>query len=254
MGMFDFIKQKNDSEQSIESIFNKAAIDNAFRPLFYRKILDSELVLLTQDNSGLPERKFITDENTKLQVRYFSTGVVPLFTSTERIFDNNIIKGEVHFSAIKARVIFEMFKNTTFIINPYSNIKKELLPDEIEFLLNGTLFEPGKEQQVKPHEEILLGIPEEIPVNLIETLKRYFGTWSGVKGVYLALITFKSRKDPPNLILGIDCSNDLSKEFSAELSEIIKGYLKGDEVMDYVKIKRFNKLSRLLKKKEFKIY
>jgi|SRR5450755_200069 hypothetical protein len=254
MGIFDFIKQKKGAEQSIESIFNKAANDNAFRPLFYRKILNSELIILTHDNSGLPERKYISDENTKLQVRYFSSGLVPLFTSTERIFDNNIVMGRVHFSALKARVIFEMFKNTTFIINPYSNINKELLPDEIEFLLKGTLFEPGKEQQIKPNEEILLGIPAEIPVNLVETLKRYFSTWSGVKGVYMALITFKSRTEPANLILGIDCSTALSKEFSAEISEIVKGYLKSNEVMDYVKIKRFNKLSRLLKKKEFKIF
>ncbi len=254
MGIFDLLKQKKDPEQSFESIFEKAATDSAFRPVFYRKILSAELVLLTEDNSGLPARTFKSDEHTKLQVRYFSSGVIPVFTSTERIFDNNVIKGQAHFTALNARVIFQMFKNVTFIINPYSDIKKELLPEEIENLLKGELFEPGTEQIIKPNEEIYLGLPNDTPSELIEKVKRYFSNRTEIKGVYMALITYRSRKDPPNLIFGIESSLDNMKDISAELSEVIKGLLKRDEFIDCIEIKRRNKLSLLLKKKEFKIF
>ncbi len=249
------LKSNNDDDLTIESIFEKAANDIAYRPLFYRKLLNSDLFLLTHDTTGLSERIFISDKNTKIQVRFFSNGTVPVFTSKNRIFDNNIIKGQAHYVALNAKIIFEMINNDkSYIINPYSSISKELLADEVKSLLRGDFFKSGEEQFFQPNEEYLLGIPADYPINLIETLKRYFSKNLDVKGSYLAVIENKSKGDFPHLLLGVDCKNDRWQEISGELDIIVRDYLKNGKVMDLIHIKASGELSSLLKKQEFKIY
>ena len=255
MTVFESLNKDNPDELSFESIFEKAANDIAYRPLFYRKLLDSDLFLLTQDTAGLPERKFISDKGTTIQVRFFSNGIVPVFTSTNKIFDNNVIKGEVYYTALNAKIIFETFNNeTSYIINPYSPISKELLADEIKSLLNGNFYKSGAEQFLKPNEDILLGVPADYPINLIETLKRYFRKKPDVKGSYLALIENKSKKEFPHLLLGVDCKKDSWSEISGELAILVRDYLKASEIMDFIRINTGDGLSGILKKQGFKIY
>lgn len=255
MPFFDFLKSNNRNDLSFESVFDKAADDIAYRPMFYKKLLDAELFLLTQDHSGHPEKKFITDENTKISVRFFSNGIVPLFTSKERIFDGNVIKGQVHTTSLNARSIFKMFNSDTdFIINPYSIIRKELLAIEVKSLLEGDFFKPDDEQIIQPNEDILIGMPTDYPINLVETLKRYFDLRPVVKSAYLALIENKTRREFPHLLLGVDCKKGSWPEIQVGLTILVKDYLKDDEIMDFVHIQSSEELSSFVKLPEFRIY
>ncbi len=55
MGFFNFFKgKKPNNEESLESLFVKAANDNAIRPLFYRTLLKSDLILLSVKDAEPP--------------------------------------------------------------------------------------------------------------------------------------------------------------------------------------------------------
>ncbi len=254
MGVFDFLKSKNKETASIDAIFEKAANDPAYRPLFYRTLLESELYLLTFDKTE-SERQFVADKDTKLQVRIFKDDVVPIFTSKERIFDNNIIKGQVNYAASKANVIFKMFSDKTkFIINPYSRVNKELLPEEVRQLLANELYETDEVLQIKAGETILLSVPANYPVNLVETLKRYFDTRKEIKGAYLALMYNKSNGESPHLLLGMDIPKENMKDVFGEIGAIAKPYLKDKEPFDMVGVTDSSPTSKNLKVKEYRIY
>ncbi len=50
--------------------------------------------------------------------------MMPIFTTTDRIFDKGIVKEQVRFLQMKASNLFEIAKGTTFILNPYSDLAK----------------------------------------------------------------------------------------------------------------------------------
>lgn len=142
---FYFISRSNMNEiihpENFDELFDLASKDVTYRPLFYRTILEMELFLLVDPESNLTSGVLISDNNTKLQVKVWEDGKVPVFTSIDKIFDNGIIRGKESYVAINGKVIFAMFNNpTTFLLNPYSRPSKEFLPDEIIRLLTGELY------------------------------------------------------------------------------------------------------------------
>lgn len=74
MGLFDFFKinkKRNYEPENIDEIFNLAAKDITYRPLFYRTILDTNLYLLTvTDEEG-------NNETSKLKVKNWDDGKIP---------------------------------------------------------------------------------------------------------------------------------------------------------------------------------
>ena len=64
---------------------------------------------------------------------------VPIFTSEQTL---EAASGEPHaFVTIQGRALFEMLPQQRFIINPANDYGKELLPDEVAALLDGSIFE-----------------------------------------------------------------------------------------------------------------
>lgn len=66
----------------------------AFRAEFYKRLLSDELVVITE-KSGLPEGNHTFEPDTKVNIVSFADGKIPVFTSTERIFDKGVVKEQV---------------------------------------------------------------------------------------------------------------------------------------------------------------
>src|SRR5436189_4436612 len=142
MGLFDLFKKKADNskqsnfnaENIIEATLRKASTEPAFRGEFYKRLLSEKLIVLT-GKSNLPEGVQTVQENTNINLVTLTDGKIPVFTSTSKIFDKGIIKEQVPFLEMKGEDLFNLATGATFILNPYSDYGKELLPNEIESLL-----------------------------------------------------------------------------------------------------------------------
>ncbi|WP_290789829.1 SseB family protein [Flavihumibacter sp. UBA7668] len=157
MGIFDIFKKKVKStfpENELEQCLTDAESDVTARKDFYQKLLWNQLYVLTGDSANAEGNN--TDEMyTNIQFVVLQDGKIPVFTSTNRIFDNTVIKEKVPFVSLKGQDLFEAAKGATFIINPFSNYAKELIPEEIESLMNGTIYdqiEKNENQNLK-HKE-----------------------------------------------------------------------------------------------------
>ncbi|WP_184544735.1 SseB family protein [Mucilaginibacter sp. FT3.2] len=126
-------------ELTFEALLKKAVVEPAYLIDFYPRILSEKFFVLTKE-SMVPQGSFITNGNTKVQVRTLNNGSVPVFTSTDRIFDSGVIKTEVCFLELKGKDLLKMLTGKTLIINPYSDFGKEILPSEIERILDGTIL------------------------------------------------------------------------------------------------------------------
>ena len=228
MGLFDlFKKQPKQPEKNFtefEHILMKAANEPAYRAEFYKRLLSDNLVVLTakddQTNSGTLE------EGTTVSFISFQDGKIPVFTSTERIFDKGIIKEEMSYMALKGEDLFVNTKGATFILNPYSDFGKELLPDEIQSLLDGTIL-------TRDHNQI--GQPSKYPTEIVESLKVLFSGSPIVNKAYLGWVYDASSGLPPHYIFAIDADGDL-EGIVHQAGFTAKQHHNPDDVVDFIQI------------------
>ncbi|WP_240338681.1 SseB family protein [Aquimarina sp. AD10] len=127
----------------------RAASEISAQKEFYQKLLWNQLFVLTDGHSDSEEGIHTLEKDTTVQFVTFEEGQIPIFTSTNRIFDKGIVKEEVAYVSLKGQDLFGVAKGSTFILNPYSDYGKELLPEEIENLLNGTIYDKIDEQEIE---------------------------------------------------------------------------------------------------------
>lgn len=151
MGIFDiFKKKKTDSsfpENELEQCLMRAASETSARKEFYQKLLWNQLYVLTTEHDPTKAGLQTLETDTTVQFVTFEDGQIPVFTSTNRFFDKGVIKEEVPYLSLKGQDLFEVAKGATFVLNPYSDYGKELIPEEIENLLNGTIYDKIDEQE-----------------------------------------------------------------------------------------------------------
>ncbi len=151
MKLFDIFKKKKKQESTfpeneLERYLMEAASDLDARKYFYQKLMWNQLVVLTPDYIEMEEGTQKVETNTTVKLVSFNDGVIPVFTSLNRIFDQDIMREKVSYVSLKGQDLFGLTKGSTLVLNPYSPYSKELLPDEIEQLMNGTIYDKLDEE------------------------------------------------------------------------------------------------------------
>lgn len=153
MGIFDIFKKKKTEstfpENELEQSLMEAVSNVAARKIFYQKLIWNKLFVLTTDRSGSDEGVKTLETGATVQLVVFENGAIPVFTSTNRIFDKGVIKNGVTYLSLKGQDLFELAKGATFILNPYSDYGKELIPAEIENLMNGTIYDQIDKNEIE---------------------------------------------------------------------------------------------------------
>jgi hypothetical protein len=239
MGIFDIFKKKTASpsgnENRLERALRKATTEAAYRPEFYNRLLAEKLVVLTAPTS-LPEGVQILEKDTNVNIVSLQDGKIPVFTSTERIFDKGIVKERVPFLEMKGEDLFKLAKGATFILNPYSDFGKELLPAEIENMLNGTVLTAGSKKMIIEKEtQVQLGQPANYPTDMVNALKTLFAGKQLVKKAYLGWIFNPASGEPPHYIFALDIEGD-TQSITNEAGFTAKQFLSPDDIIDFIHI------------------
>lgn len=158
MGIFDFFKKKNKADDSFPENELEKALEGAFnktssRNVFFQKLLWAELFVIS-DGSYEDEMKNATDKDS-VPVRFWAhdSGHIPIFTSYNRVYDGDIHKEEVPTLQFKTQELFAFTKGHKFVLNPYSKIVKELTANEIDSLLDGTLYAENDRLEAKEKQD-----------------------------------------------------------------------------------------------------
>lgn len=234
---------KNEPAQdglSLEQLLQKAAAEPAYRAEFYRRLLSETLVILTLQSPGTEAGQA---EKSNVQIASYADGRVPIFTSPERIFDRGVIKERMGYMQVKGEEFFNRMRGATFLLNPYSDCGKELLADEIERLLNGSIFsENSKTIAFEEEVQVQIGQPAEYPTELVNSLSLLFGNKPHVKAAYLGWIFNPADGQPPHYIFGIDAEGDF-QDLMRETGFVVKQFLAPAEPVDFIQIDGEDSLS-----------
>jgi|TARA_R110002110_G_scaffold7536_6_gene38352 hypothetical protein len=227
---------------TLETLLQKAATEPAYRAEFYKRILSAELIILTQ-NSEIQKGSQILQEDTKVKIVSYPDGKIPVFTSTDRIFDKGIVKEEVEYMEMTGENLFDLAKGATFLLNPYSEYGKELLPDEVERMLSGKILtDTSKTLTIEKKTKVQIGQPTKYPTEIINSLKILFANKPNLKAAYLGWIFDSESGEPPHYIFGLEADGNI-ENLTQEAGFTAKQFLDADDFVDFIKVDKKNGLS-----------
>ena len=111
-------------------------------PAFYRKLLETEIYILTPEAPMQPGRRRSVKYKEPLNiatVEFQSLRWHPAFTAKSRISDY-LKESEVCLGAL-AKDIFGMLPGSNFWLNPLCECQKPLPASEVELLMSGKIYE-----------------------------------------------------------------------------------------------------------------
>lgn len=233
MDLLKFLKKKE--THSFEELLRKAVAEPAYRSEFIKRILTEKLVVITKDQSG-PEGYSIAQKDTLVNIRSLADGSIPVFTSTDRIFDKGIVKEQINFLACKGEDLFNLVKGAKVALNPYSDFGKNFTAEEIQSLLNGTYLNDNvKKIVVKKSIKVRIGQPAKYPTEIEKSLVKLFSGKPDVVAAYLAWIHDPSSDDPPHYIFAIE-TNGNWQSINEEAGFTAQQFLGPNEIIDIVQI------------------
>ncbi|KRQ96199.1 hypothetical protein CQ12_23415 [Bradyrhizobium jicamae] len=194
-------------ENDIERLLMRASAEPAERPGFARALMDAQIfVVLVPDRPVVPgpDGQITIPQGAKLALPNAMRGeerLIPFFTSPSRA--RIWFSGDHIVAPDRTRDLFERYPDAPFLLNPGSDYGKEFTPAEVKRLLAGE-FDAGPRIVVtEKSEQVLLGHPREIPIDLIAALARELGVLKTVRGAWLMLAMLPGNAEQ-SWMLGID--------------------------------------------------
>lgn len=221
----------NDLEKSLMN----AATNPSSRPQFYRDILESDIYVINHPDDKVNIQNNVLQAGTKLNIQsYERDGQVwlPIFTSLQRL--EEYIHSTANYLQLRGRDFFEITRGAHVMLNPSFSYGKEFLPQEIEQMLDGSIFQPAKTYTAQKDTQVLIGQPAVYPTNLVKALSAYFATNPLVNKAYLALMS-NPEEEKPHLLIAIEGKGDWQK-IVGDAGVIASETIGKGEVIDFMPI------------------
>lgn len=211
---------------SLEELFEKAFVDTQLRTDFYRRLMVDNVFILTSED--VPAEGDVKEK--RLKIAQLSDGKIPVFTSEKKVYDNDVIKEKQSVMAIPCRKLFEITKGASYVLNPFSKPNKVMLPQEIEWLLNGADGAvPVEKKDANQPRRVRVGYPSDFPQEMVDALNQKLVAYPAVLAVYIGLMEILDSNEQPRYVFGVH-ANGINQEIAKAIGETAAPFLKGKSI------------------------
>ena len=221
---------------TLEKSLMSAATNPSSRPQFYRDLLEADIFIIQYGKNNLNIKNNVLQEGADLKIQHITKDGIswlPIFSSLQRL--QQFIRSESSYLKLKARDFFEMARGAHVVLYPGFDYRKEFLPQEIEKMLDGSIFKPTQRHVAQKDTQVLIGQPAIYPTKLVKALAEYFATNKFVNRAYLVQFHNPESGEPPHLLIGIDASDNWGK-VSGDAGMISSEVLGKGEIIDLVRL------------------
>lgn len=226
----------NQIQNALEIALAKAATEPAFRPDFYRLLLESQIFVLGQTPIHV-EGHITVAAGEKLSIitwkKNDGSPVIPFFASLEAL--QRSIKEKQSFMALPARAFFEMTQGTTLVLNPASTHVKEFFPHEINALLTTGMNQVAQTHVAQKATQVLLGQPANYPAAMVSALSTLFANSPSIKTAYLCLMHDQSVQEKTSLLIGIESEEGFERSMQ-EACSVARDTAPKDQSVDFMHV------------------
>lgn len=182
----------------LELALQNAAADPASRPLFYRELLDSKvLIVLSGEKPQIIDG--IVQANSQIMIADFQFGGkswVPFYTSEARLPSDD------EYMLLDSKVLFEFTRGAPLYLNPGAPYCQEFLPEEVDRMLADP--SSGERYVVQKSADVLIETPDEFPDELAASLGRLYSRDNLVRRAWLAFYYNPERDVEGGLLIALD--------------------------------------------------
>jgi hypothetical protein len=205
-----------DPAADLDELLVQAMENPGYRPEFFRRLLQSKLHLLLEEEVDMERAVGMHVPLRPLQ----SEGLVVVFTSAARVLDRPDLPA-YPFIDIKGRDLLEAVQDTGIILNPFADQAIVLQPEQIRKLLSGqgpmTL-----QQDNTMEEEVTIGLPEKYPAGLVEALQTVMSSMPRLRCAY-ALYVMESSVGRPRFAVYLDAEGDIER-MAQDIGSVAKAF------------------------------
>lgn len=222
---------------AISKLIELSADQPEYRAVFYQRLLNDKIFLLVENNYK-PSSAFVQGIDPNIPILTFDNKIIPIFSEKDRIFDSGAITQEVEYMEVNGRQFLELSLGSALIVNPFSNFYKELVPNEVAEILNGSIFTPNKSPVINVKMNAVIGKPSIEPVELIQELKDNFKDNQLISSAHIAWTSSEEQFIEPHYIIAVE-SQEGSGEFkhiAQVVSNIAQNHLQEDQIIDIIKL------------------
>lgn len=220
----------------LEHALVAAATEPSARPLFYRLLLESPLLILdASPDSAIPDGKTVLTEGTQVRAVCVEVEGVPhtvVFSSLAVL--RGFLQVEQKYISMLGRDLLNLMRGSHLILNPGADYGKQILPQEIEAILNGAAVRGYATRVMQEDTQVLLGQPAAYPNELVDALSSVFRSRKEVRAAYLALCAWPQSREQ-QLMVGIDTSGDW-EPLMRDISAALRTSGSRDVVVDFVQM------------------
>lgn len=195
-------------ENKLEALIPKAAAEPAYRPEFFRVLLESEVYVISDYGQADEGHGYLTDGDS-LSILAMpldeNTQIIPFFSSIDEL--TSYVDFDAKWVGINTRHLFSLTLGAILVLNPSSKLAKVFKPQEIKTLLSSGVQRAFKQTASPSDIHIRIDPPNPFPSKMVDSLVLFFATRPEVTA---ACVAMKQGPDDehPHLLVGIDVKGD----------------------------------------------
>ena len=219
----------------LEQVLLQAATTPEARPLFYRALLQEEVLVVLHPREGLATGEVAPTEGMEIQLQVLNDGKIPVFTSLERIGEGSVDLATLSYLRLRGLDLFQMVQGADCALNPFSPVGKLLPAPELAELLAGNLTGPLEGSGPPQDVQVTLAPLGDAYPELAEALRTYGPGNANLEAAYLAQMQIQGSPEAPRLLLALHAA-DNDPAFLEELGPIVQGLVGDQQVLDIMLI------------------
>jgi hypothetical protein len=196
-------------ENRLEESLVAAASDPASRPDFYRQLIASDIFVIDDAPAPAAHGTHTLEAGHTLNIRPMEMNgesYLPVFSSVTRL--QAAIREEVSYLGMNALEFMKITSGARLLLNPGSDYGKELLPEEVASIIDGSIWTPAESYTVPRETKILIGQPARYPDELVAVLTRVFEKNKSVERAFVAHFHNPATDEKPHTLVAIDAKDD----------------------------------------------
>ncbi|UXI66123.1 enhanced serine sensitivity protein SseB C-terminal domain-containing protein [Tahibacter amnicola] len=191
---------------ALEALMMKACAEPAWRPAFYRQLLESRVLVLVPDKPIVPNAQGNDVIRFVQWRRVDGQSAIPFFTSAKTLFD--AIPQGAKCLVLEVPTFLALTRGALLHLNPHSEFNLELTPDDVGGLLTTGTIGKTEAFRLETKREVVVSAVTETPTAMLEALGKLFSQFPTVEKAYLTQLKGLYEGGEPSLLLGIEMAGD----------------------------------------------
>ena len=223
-------------QNNLERSLMRAAQDPAHRPQFYRDLVESDIFIVQQGPPPERSRRIVLQKGHQLKIQdieFNGKPYLPVFSSLSLL--QAALQEKAGYIALNAMEFMKLTRGAEFVLNPGSTFSKKFTKEEIQSLIDGSIWKPSESYSVEKDTEVMIGQPENYPHDLADALSRLFKMTKEVKQAYLSHFFNPEKDEKPHTLIGIQVSGNWDEVIS-QAGLVARNIKIPDPPVDFVQI------------------